>query len=218
MHRFVWDMRWSSSGTREELEDEGFGAPRGPKIVPGTYQVTVTVDGTVLSEPLQVQMDPRSKATLADLQQQQILGLEVFGQVKRSRQALAEMKAVTTSLDKLEEQLKDKPELQTESKKLAAAIETIQKGSKASDGIGLETASGGLQSVLRVVESGDRTTPQQAIEVYDITKKAANARIDEWKALKSGALAEFNQALEKAGLQPMKIAEIDLDAEEHVAK
>ena len=32
MHRFLWDLRWSSSGTDESEEDEGFGAPRGPSV------------------------------------------------------------------------------------------------------------------------------------------------------------------------------------------
>ena len=36
MHRFCWDLRWNSSGTSEELEDEEFGAPRGPKVDSGT--------------------------------------------------------------------------------------------------------------------------------------------------------------------------------------
>ncbi|HEX8893838.1 MAG TPA: hypothetical protein VF783_10965, partial [Terriglobales bacterium] len=118
MHRFVWDLRWSSSGTGEELEDEGFGAPRGPKIIPGTYQVKLTVDGATFEAPLQMQMDPRSKATAAELEQQQNLGLEVFRQVRESRKALAEMNAVKANLDKLAEQLNGKPELQAESKKI----------------------------------------------------------------------------------------------------
>jgi hypothetical protein len=219
MHRFVWDLRWSSSGTGEELEDEGFGAPRGPRVVPGSYQVKLTADGSVLTQPLEVQMDPRSKATAAQLEQQQSLGLEIFGKVRRSRQALAEMNAVKANLDKLAEQLKDKPQLQTESKQLAAAIEAIQKGSKsAPDAMGLEAASSGLQSALRVVESGDRTTPQQAIEVYQLSEKAANVRIDEWKSLKSMGLAEFNQALEKAGLKAVQISAIAKETEELLAQ
>ena len=67
MHRFVWDLRWNSSGTGEEFEDEGYGAPRGPRVTPGQYQVKLTVDGTAFTEPLQVEMDPRSKATAAEL-------------------------------------------------------------------------------------------------------------------------------------------------------
>ena len=74
MHRFVWDLRWNSSGTGEEFEDEGYGAPRGPRVKPGSYQVKLTVDGVTFTEPLQVQMDPRSRATTAELEQQQSTG------------------------------------------------------------------------------------------------------------------------------------------------
>ena len=215
MHRFLWDLRWSSSGTGEELEDEGFGAPRGPKIIPGTYQVKLTVDGATFEAPLEVQMDPRSKATAAELEQQQNLGLEVFQQVRGGRKALAEMNAVKADLDRLAQQLNSKPELQAESKKIVRAIEAIQKGSKpAPDAMGLEAASSGLQSVLRVVEGGDRTTPQQAIELYGVAQKAAHARIGEWTALKAGGLAEFNHALEKAGLHFVDVSSIEAETGE----
>ena len=219
MHRFVWDLRWNSSGTSEEVEDEGFGAPRGPRIIPGTYDVKLTVDSATLHAPLQVQMDPRSKATTAELEQQQNLALEVFGKVRKSRQALAEMTAVKANLDKLAEQLNGKAALQAQMEKLAASIEGIRKGSKsAPDVMGLGAASSGLQSVLRVVESGDRTPPQQAVEVYQLTDKAAATRIDEWTALKDGSLANFNRALEKAGLQAVKIAEIEAETDELLAQ
>jgi photosystem II stability/assembly factor-like uncharacterized protein len=219
MHRFVWDLRWSSSGTGEEFEDEGFGAPRGPRIVPGEYRVKLTVDDATLDAPLKVQMDPRSKATAAELVQQQNLGLEVFAKVRRSRQALAEIKVVMANLDQLAGQLKDTPTLQVQREKLAASIEAIQKGSKsAPDAMGLEAASGGLQSVLRVVESGDRTTPQQALEVYQLSEKAAENRIKEWAGLKNGGLADFNHALEKAGLQAVKIAAIEAETAEILAQ
>ena len=75
-----------------------------------------------------------------------------------------------------------------------------------------------MQSVLRVVESGDRTTPQQAIELYGVTQKAANARIDEWTALKAGGLAEFNHALEKAGLRSVDVSAIAAETEELLAQ
>jgi hypothetical protein len=59
--------------------------------------------------------------------------------------------------------------------------------------MGLTTAASGLQSALRVVEGGDRTTPQQALEVYRISSEAAKVRIAEWDKLKSGKLAEFDK-------------------------
>src|SRR5271166_6497742 len=156
MHRFVWDLRWNSSGTGEEFEDEGYGAPRGPRVVPGRYQMKLTVDGVAFNQPLVVQMDPRSKATSTELEQQLSLSLQIFGEVRRGRQTLAELSAAKSSLAKLKEQLQGKPALLTQAENLEPAIGAIEKGSKAAPGkMGLDGAISGLQSALRVVEGGD---------------------------------------------------------------
>ena len=210
MHRFVWDLRWNSSGTGEEFEDEGYGAPRGPRVTPGQYQLKLTVDGTTYTQSLQVEMDPRSKATAAELEQQLKLALEIFGEVRRSRQVLAELDAARTSLGKLKEQLKGQPQLLAQAEKLEATMEAIKKSSKTeAEAMGLEAAVSGLQSVLRVSEGDNRTVPEQAIEVYQLSDGAAKSRIAEWMELKSGELAKFNRAVEEAGLQPIKISAIE---------
>jgi photosystem II stability/assembly factor-like uncharacterized protein len=214
MHRFIWDLRWNSSGTGEEFEDEGYGAPRGPRVIPGGYQVKLTVDGVTFSQPLQVEMDPRSKVSTAELEQQLKLALEIFGQLRRGRQALAELGAAGNSLAKLKEQLKGQPQLVARAEELEISIGGIEKGSKANpEAMGLEAGVNGLQSALRVVEGGNRTTPEQAIEVYRLSDEAAKRCIAEWKTLKNGELAEFNRAVQKAGLHPIEISAIELVVE-----
>ncbi len=84
--------------------------------------------------------------------------------------------------------------------------------------MGLVAASSGLQSVLRVVEGGDRTVPQQAIDVYHMSERAANGRMAEWKALKSGELAEFNRALEKASLHTIEVSAREVESDEFLAQ
>ena len=200
MHRFVWDLRWDGPGETEDLEEDEYRAPHGPRVTPGTYQVKMVVDGETLSEPLQVRMDPRSKATTADLTEQQRLGLEIYGEVVHGRKSLAEVKAAQVSLKKLAGELKDKVQLRAQAENLLADMAAIQKGNGSA--MGLEAAAGGLQSVLRVVEGGDRTTPQQALEVYRLSKEAASSRIVEWQKLKAGSLAEFNSAMKKIGKLP----------------
>ena len=214
MHRFVWDLRWNSAGTGEEFEEASFFAPRGPRVVPGSYQVKLTVDGVTFNQPLQVEMDPRSKATTAELQEQQRLGLEMFGEVQSSRRVLEEIKASLGSLAKLKEQLKGHAELQSQAAKIEVAMGTVVNGSKAMPELmGLEAATSGLQSALRVVEGGDRTTPQSAIEVYRLSDDSAKSRIAEWKKLKSGEVVEFNRAVEKLGFHPIAISAIEIGDE-----
>jgi photosystem II stability/assembly factor-like uncharacterized protein len=213
MHRFVWDLRWSSSGTDESEEDEGFGAPRGPKASPGIYTAKLTVDGQTFIQDLKVTMDPRSQATKAELDAQQRLGLEIFGEARRSRRALAEIGVVKKHLGDLKTQLSGKhPELLAQVTNLETAIANIEKGSSTpTASMGLETASTGLASALRVVESSDRTVPSQAIELYQQSDEAAKAGIAEWTKLKDTQLVQLNDFLRKAGLAPIQTSAIERD-------
>lgn len=213
MHRFAWDQRWNSSGTGEEFEDEGFGAPRGPRVTPGQYQLKLSVDGASFTEPLQVTMDPRSKATTAELEQQLSLALEIFGEVRRGRQALAELNAARSSLEKLKEHLKGQAGLLALAAKLESSIGAIEEGKAYPEAMGLGAAVNGLQSALRVVEGGNRTTPEQAIEVYRQSDEVAKKRIGEWTRLKTDEMAEFNRAAQKAGLRPIEISAIEVAVE-----
>ncbi len=203
-HRFVWDLRWSSFGTDQSEEDEGYGAPRGPRIAPGMYTAKLTVDGKVFNQNFKVAMDPRSPATKAELDEQQRLALEIFGKARRARKILAEIGAVESRLSDVKAQLATKnPGLLSQVAAVEAAITKIEKGSEAPIAItGLETASAGLAAALRVVEGSDRTLPSQAIELYQQSDEAAKARMAEWAKLKTTQLAQFNDALQKAGVRP----------------
>jgi photosystem II stability/assembly factor-like uncharacterized protein len=214
MHRFVWDLRWSSSGSPEEIEeDEGYGAPHGPRVTLGIYQLKLVVDGDILTQNLKVQMDPRSSVTSTELDEQLRLGLEIFGEVRRSRRAAVEINAVKKRLDEVQQKLGGhQTELLKQVTALQAAITKIEKGSGPSM-MGLDAANSGLASALRVVESGDRTAPSQAIEVYKQSDEAAKARIAEWAKLKSTELPRLNSALQKGGLSPIQISQIEHEVE-----
>ena len=215
MHRFLWDLRWSSSGTDESAEDEGPGAPRGPRVTPGSYQARLIVDGQTLTQNFKVVMDPRSQATRAELDEQLRLGLEIFGEAHQARRTLAEIGAVKKRLADVKQQLAGKaPELLAKVTTAEAAIANIEKGSKAPiSTMGLEAASSGLASALRVVEGGDRTVPSQVIELYQEADQAAKARLAEWKKLKSTELVQLNEGLRKAGVTPIQVSQIEQEVD-----
>jgi hypothetical protein len=64
--------------------------------------------------------------------------------------------------------------------------------------MGLELASSGIGSALRVVESGDRTVPSQAIAVFEEAYRAAKMRMDEWTRLRTTRLRSLNDQLKQA--------------------
>jgi hypothetical protein len=217
MHRFVWDLRWSSSGGPEEIEEnEGYRAPQGPRVTPGIYQIKLIVDGDNFVKNLKVEMDPRSSATPAELDEQLRFGLEIFGEVHRTRRAVTEIAAVKKHLEQVQQQLAGhNPELLKQISELQAAITKIEKGSLSSPTgpMGLEAANSGLASALRVVEGGDRTAPSQAIELYRQSDESAKACIAEWTKLKSTELPRLNHALQKAGVAPIQISQIEHEVE-----
>jgi photosystem II stability/assembly factor-like uncharacterized protein len=216
-HRFVWDLRWSSSGGSEEIEeDEGPGAPHGPRVVPGTYQVKLTVDSNTSAQPLQIEMDPRAQITAAELNEQLQLGLEIFDDVRRTRMVLAELESVKKRLGEVKPQLTgNSPELLAQIASLEAAITKIQKGGKPLPGAitGLELAGTGLSAALRVVETSDRKLPSQAIELYRQADQAARTGIAAWTEVKNTELPKLNQALQQAGAATIQISEIEQDVE-----
>ncbi|MFZ2086644.1 MAG: hypothetical protein WAU92_19295, partial [Candidatus Sulfotelmatobacter sp.] len=221
MHRFVWDLTWGSSGGPTEDEDADYHRPKGPKAVPGIYQVRLTVDGEVQSQSLTVVMDPRSPATSEVLAQQLQLGRQIFAETREARRALAEIDSVQKQLADIQRKLgQEKADAQNAS--VASAVTgaqsaigklVINKERAAAEAPGLQDAYTGLASALRVIESGDRAVPSQAIAVYKESSQQAKTCIAEWNQFKQRQLAQLNQQLGKANLAPIAIAEIEREVE-----
>jgi len=161
-------------------------------------------------------MDPRSAATSEVLAQQLQLGRQIFAETMEAWRALAEMDSVQKQLADIRKELgQRKSEIQDASVLLAltdaqsAIGKLVNKEHAATEAPGLQDASTGLASALRVVESGDRSVPSQAIAVYRESSQQAKTRIAEWNQFKQTRLAQLNQQLGKTNLAPIAIAEIE---------
>jgi photosystem II stability/assembly factor-like uncharacterized protein len=215
-HRFVWDLAWGSSGGPSADEEAEFRNPSGPKVVPGTYDVRLTVDGKSQTQPLQVIMDPRASATQEILQQQLQLGQEIFAATLEARRALAEIGSVQKQLADVQQKLGEQKqalksalsEAQSEIGKILVDNETTSEQPG-----GLQDAYTGLASALQVVKSGDRAVPSQAIVLYQESSHFAKKRIAEWTAFKQTKLPPLNQKLREGSLTPIAISEIEQEVE-----
>jgi photosystem II stability/assembly factor-like uncharacterized protein len=218
MHRFVWNLAWGNPREQdaEEPEENDRRPPRGPRAVPGTYQVRLTVDGKTWSQPLKVVMDPRSPATPRDLEQQLQLARQIFAEAISSRRTLAQVKSVQKQLSDLEQKLGgNHADLKVAVSQLETEIRKILAGSEdsASNAVGLENASAGLASALAVVESGDRAAPSQASALYGESSQALKLRIMDWNHVKTNWVPQLNQHLREGNMAPIAIREIALEAE-----
>jgi len=215
MHRFLWDLTWKNSGGPAADEEAAYRNPRGPEVVPGRYQVLLTVDGHTQSQPLRVVMDPRSSATPAVLAQQLQLGRQMFSETMEARRALAEINSVQKQLaDVLQKLDKQNTTLTTELAGVQSEIGTILTGSNMpGDSTGLRGAYSGLASALQVVESGDRAVPSQAIALYQEGDRQIKIRVAEWVEFKREKLPQLNRQLHDANLAPVAISEIEREVD-----
>jgi len=83
MNRYVWDLRYPSPDAIQHtypisaLYVRTHAEPQGTFVLPGEYEVRLTVDGKTYKQPLVVAMDPRVKVTEVALQQQLELAQKV---------------------------------------------------------------------------------------------------------------------------------------------
>jgi hypothetical protein len=204
MHRFVWDLTWddSANGTSEEDWERNFSAP---KVAPGIYQARLTIDGRVQTQSFKIIMDPRSSAT-PELQAQQFqLARQIFSEAREARRAITEIGSVQKELAEIPQNTND-ADLKTSVEQAQSVIAKILSGKDhEKDRPGLQEAFTGLTSALRVVESGDRAIPSQALVVYKESSPQAKARITEWNQFKQRLLPQLNEKLRQENLGPVAI-------------
>ena len=130
MHRFLWDVHYTPAPNVEpEFPISATyrnTAPQAtsPWVAPGDYTVTLTVDGKTFTQPLTVAMDPRVKASAADLQEQFDLSWRLY-QLRLKLAPMGEkFDDIAEQLTKLKARAAERPDL---TQKLEAFVQTLIK-------------------------------------------------------------------------------------------
>jgi hypothetical protein len=96
LHRFVWNLRYAPPAVDRfsypiaAVKGDTPRTPQGMFVLPGTYQVRLTVDGRSFRQAVTVRMDPRVKTSIADLTLQFKLSRAVDAMLRRLAQVRAE--------------------------------------------------------------------------------------------------------------------------------
>ena len=92
LNRFVWDLSYANVPTVPNVFIEG--SYHGRKVIPGTYEVKLTVNGHSHSSTLQVLPDPRINATAQDYKDQEELSRLVSTDVESIHVAVVQMRKI----------------------------------------------------------------------------------------------------------------------------
>ena len=208
MHRWVWDLRYTTPTATQydypisAVPHDTPREPMGPLALPGTYTVRLKADGTVLSEPLTVTMDPRVKATSEDLRALFELEQTLAGQVTSSAEAALE---AHSAREQVEKQSKSATGALKES--LAAADKALNElldGAKGEDGAekksGLDGVSqevAGLYGQVGQADAAPTAAQQQAAK--KVSAEVAEA-LEKWQRVKAGPLKALDLKLQSENL------------------
>ncbi|WP_299900618.1 glycosyl hydrolase [uncultured Aquimarina sp.] len=128
-NQFNWNMRGKGA---EKLKGMilWWASLDGPKAVPGTYKVSLNVNGKENSQPFTILADPRAEATPQQMQQQFDFITDVNKTVDKAHQSIKKIRKINTQLKSFSKQYKDDEktkDLVTKAKDLQKQFGEIEK-------------------------------------------------------------------------------------------
>jgi len=197
-HRFLWDMHYTPvpGGTPDypisAVEHNTAPTPSSPWIMPGKYTVVLTVDDQKYTQSLTVQMDPRVKTSMPDLQKQFDLSNQLYEDLMALQPV---MEKAADAREKLKEMQKtatgaELEKLQATSKELAA-IEG-GGGRRRRRGAQPENLTGVHDQLLQVfgmLQEVDVAPTMQAAAAVPKVDQSTKTVIQQWKEFQKESLA-----------------------------
>jgi photosystem II stability/assembly factor-like uncharacterized protein len=202
LNRFVWDLRYP-----ESVRFPGMilwaGEMRGPRVVPGTYQVKLTVDGKTVSENFEVKPDPRLSTSAADYAKQLDLGLKIRDKVTETHNAIIQIRDVRKQVDDLLKRVAGQPNYKTINdaatalkKNLTSVEEALYqtKNRSSQDPLNFPIRlNNKLAALAGVVQSADAAPTDQSYAVYDELVAQIGAQLTRFAAIMKTDVPAFNQ-------------------------
>ncbi len=202
LNRFVWDMRYSDA-VRFPGMILWAGETRGPRIVPGGYQMKLTVDGKTMTENFLVKPDPRLTTTPADLVRQLEFSLKIRDKLTETHNAIIQIRDVRKQTDDLLKRVKDQPNFKVINdaasglnKKLATIEEALYqtKNQSSQDPLNYPIRlNNKLAALAGVVARADAGPTDQSHAVYDELVRQIDAQLQGFAEVIRTDVPAFNQ-------------------------
>src|SRR5438034_3695113 len=210
MHRFLWDMHYTPvphvepefpiSATYRNTAP----AATSPWAPPGVYTVTLTVDGKTFSQPLTVAMNPRVKASGADLQEQFDLSWQLYQLRLKLAPIGKKFDNIAEQLTKLRAKAAERSDV---TQKLEAFARTLMKFGPPHPRPGAPPSLFVLESTTRLFNDiqGADAAPTAAVKaaIADLETNVG-PMMELWHKLLESDLPALNQQLKQAGFPEIK--------------
>jgi len=202
LNRFVWDLRYPEA-TRFPGMILWAGESRGPRVVPGTYKVRLTVDGQTLEESFEVVADPRLTTPPADYAKQFEFGLKIRDKVSETHNAIIQIRDVRKQVDDLLKRVAGQPSFKVindAASTLKANLTTVEeslyqtKNQSSQDPLNYPIRLNNKLAVLGgVVGSADAAPTDQSLAVYNELVVQIDAQLARLAQIIKNDVPAFNQ-------------------------
>jgi photosystem II stability/assembly factor-like uncharacterized protein len=202
LNRFVWNLRY-----QDAVRFPGMilwaGDLRGPRVVPGIYQVRLTVDGRTLTENFAVKPDPRLTTTASDYAKQLELGLKIRDKVTETHNAIIQIRDVRKQVDDLLKRVAGQPGFKVINdsasalkKNLTVVEESLYqtKNQSSQDPLNFPVRlNDKLASLTGVLSSADTAPTEQTYAIYDELVVQIDAQLARLAQIMKTDVPAFNQ-------------------------
>jgi len=216
MNRFAWDFRSDSPVQIPNSFYEGL-PPRGPLVVPGTYQVKLTVKGKSQSAPLNVTIDPRlqNQVTAADLQMETELAEKVKQDIDALHRAVNQIRRLRVNLQTLEKWTA----AGSPNSEVIAAAKTLDQKMSPVEATLMQVKMKSSESNLRypnmlneqyatlndLIQSVDQSPTAQEVLVYDDLHQRLSAQLAMWQQIQATDVPALNDLMRKNGVPTLSV-------------
>lgn len=209
LHRFVWDLR-QEGATKVRGNKTATEAATGRFVLPGTYQVQLTVGDTQQRATFEIVNDPRVSVADAELAAQADLLDALYGKISSIHAGVNTLRTVKEQAQSWADRLKTREsgaavvDAATELVKKLEAIENVLiLPGEQEDTFGLNEPArlnAKLSSLIPIAGSADRHPTTQARELYDEYAAAADQQLDTLHALLNDELETLNTLIQDANV------------------
>ncbi|MFN8060758.1 MAG: hypothetical protein U0Q12_16500 [Vicinamibacterales bacterium] len=182
----------------------------GPTVLPGTYQVRLTVDGKAMTHPLTIKKHPLRSVSDADLQTQFDMASQIRDKVNEANKAVIEIRRIKTAVAERLGKSKDAT-LKTAGDRLTASLSAVEeqlyqvRNQSNQDPLNFPIRTNNrLASLLRVVVTGDGVPTSNVGSIFDDLKAELKAETDKLQQVLTMELPPFNKQAEKLKLDAVK--------------
>ena len=197
MQRFTWDLLYPNPPSDgydlpiSAIVRDTPWTPQGPAVLPGVYNVKLTVNGKTMTQKLNVRIDPRVKTSAIGLRQQFDLSLQAYDGVKKAAEMMGSIKKFSADIARLRTVALVTEQQKARLDMIEQRVKLLTEGPPRKPGEPMVVAEmplgrlgGALTQLLDLLQDADVTPSSQAVAAARDLQMALAKAEAEWMEVK----------------------------------